>query len=231
MKRVVVISGAGISAESGLKTFRGSDGLWEGHRVEDVATPEAWARTPQLVLDFYNERRRQVRAAQPNAAHLALVGLERGYHVDIVTQNVDDLHERAGSTRVLHLHGEIMVARSVRDPARTHHLGEADIALGDQCELGSQLRPHVVWFGEDVPAMEDAARIAAAADVLICVGTALQVYPANSLVFFAPRDARKIVVNPEIPDIVPRTVFECIARPATEGVPAVVDSLLKEVAR
>ncbi len=230
MKRVVILSGAGISAESGLATFRGADGLWEGHRVEDVATPEAWARNPQIVLDFYNQRRQQVRAARPNAAHAALVDLEQRYVVDIVTQNVDDLHERAGSTRVLHLHGEIMVARSTRDPAQTQHLGETDIALGDQCPFGSQLRPHVVWFGEDVPAMEVAAQIVAKADVLICVGTSLQVYPANSLVFLAPSDARKIVVNPDIPDVVPRTVFECIARPATEGVPAIVEMLLKEAA-
>jgi NAD-dependent deacetylase len=231
MKRVVVLSGAGISAESGLETFRGSDGLWEGHRVEDVATPEAWAGDPALVLEFYNQRRRQVRAAKPNAAHAALVDLESRYDVDIVTQNVDDLHERAGSSKVLHLHGEIMLARSTRDPTLTQHLGEADIAIGDRCPLGSQLRPHVVWFGEDVPAMEIAARIVAQADVLICVGTSLQVYPANSLVFLAPRDARKIVVNPDIPDMVPRALFECIARPATEGVPAIVEMLLQDAAR
>ena len=228
MKTIVVLSGAGISAESGLKTFRGDGGLWEGHRVEDVATPEAWDRDPGLVLEFYNERRRQVRAAQPNAAHKALVDLEQAYDVHVVTQNVDDLHERAGSSQVLHLHGEILVARSTKDPNSTKHLGEADIALGDTCPLGGQLRPHIVWFGEEVPALEDAAKIVARADIFLCVGTSLQVYPANSLIFAAPRRARRIVINPEVPDLVPQDVCECIAKPACEGVPALVESLLRE---
>ena len=153
MKRVVVISGAGISAESGLKTFRGADGLWRGYRPEEVACPEAWRRNPGLVLDFYNERRKAVREARPNAAHRALVELERAYDVRIVTQNVDDLHERAGSSSVLHLHGEIRKARSTQDPALVTLLGDGDIELGDTCTLGSQLRPHIVWFGESVPAM------------------------------------------------------------------------------
>mgnify|MGYP006269941747 CR=1 FL=1 len=228
MKTVVVLSGAGISAESGLKTFRGDGGLWEGHRVEDVATPEAWARDPALVLEFYNQRRRQVRGAEPNAAHRALVELERAYEVHVVTQNVDDLHERAGSTRVLHLHGEIMLARSTMDPNHTQPLGAADIRIGDVCPLGGQLRPHVVWFGEEVPALEEAARIVARADVFLCVGTSLAVYPANSLIFAAPRRARRIVVNPEVPDLVPRDVCECIAKPASVGVPEVVAGLLRE---
>ena len=228
MKTLVVFTGAGISAESGLKTFRGDGGLWEGHRVEDVATPEAWVRNPALVLEFYNQRRRQVRAAHPNAAHKALVELERAYDVHVVTQNVDDLHERAGSSQVLHLHGEILLARSTTDPSHTKHLGDADIQLGDTCPLGSQLRPHVVWFGEDVPALEDAARIVSRADVFLCVGTSLQVYPANSLIFATPRRARRIVINPEVPDLVPQDVCECIAKPATEGVPELVASLLRE---
>ena len=230
MKTIVVLSGAGISAESGLKTFRGDGGLWEGHRVEDVATPEAWARDPALVLEFYNQRRRQVRGAEPNAAHRAIVDLERAYDVHVVTQNVDDLHERAGSSQVLHLHGEILLSRSTRDPSYTRRLGDADIQIGDICPLGGQLRPHVVWFGEDVPALEQAARIVARADVFLCVGTSLQVYPANSLIFAAPRRARRIVVNPEVPDLVPRDVCECIAKPACEGVPELVESLLREVA-
>ena len=175
MSRIVVLSGAGISAESGLQTFRGADGLWEGHRVEDVATPEAWAANPGLVLDFYNQRRRAVLAAEPNAAHRALVELERAYDVRIVTQNVDDLHERAGSSQVLHLHGEVMLARSTRDPRLVRHLGERDIELGDVCELGSQLRPHIAWFGEMVPAMDEAVELVAEADVLLVVGTSLQV--------------------------------------------------------
>jgi NAD-dependent protein deacetylases, SIR2 family len=187
MKRVVVLSGAGISAESGLQTFRGADGLWEGHRVEDVATPEAWAADPGLVLEFYNKRRRAVREAEPNVAHRALVDLERAYDVRIVTQNVDDLHERAGSSQVLHLHGEVLKARSTRNPRLVWHLGERDIKLGDVCELGSQLRPHIVWFGEMVPAMDDAVELVAEADVLLVVGTSLQVYPAAGLVFEAPK--------------------------------------------
>jgi NAD-dependent deacetylase len=227
MKRVVVLSGAGISAESGLQTFRGADGLWEGHRVEDVATPEAWAANPGLVLDFYNQRRRAVRAATPNAAHEALVDLEQAYDVQIVTQNVDDLHERAGSSRVLHLHGEIMLARSTGNPSLICHLGDRDIQLGDVCTSGSQLRPHIVWFGEMVPAMEEAVEIVGDADVLLVVGTSLQVYPAAGLVFEAPSKARRIVVNPDVPQRVNGPQFEVVAEPATVGVPRVVAGLLK----
>ena len=231
MRRVVVISGAGISAESGLATFRGADGLWRGHRPEEVASPEAWARDPGLVLDFYNERRRAVRGASPNAAHLALVDLEREYDVRIVTQNVDDLHERAGSSSVLHLHGEIRKARSTQDPALVTPLGDDDIHLGDRCALGSQLRPHIVWFGESVPAMEEARELVAAADVLLVVGTSLVVYPAASLVFGAPERARRIVVNPEIPATVAAGRCEAVAKPATVGVPEVVAELLAAAAR
>lgn len=226
MKRIIVLSGAGISAESGLQTFRGADGLWEGHRVEDVASPEGWAANPERVLEFYNQRRRAVRAAVPNAAHRALVDLERAYDVRIVTQNVDDLHERAGSKHVLHLHGEIMLARSTRDPWLIRHLGEADVHLGDRCELGSQLRPHIVWFGEMVPAMDEAVDLVGGADVLLVVGTSLQVYPAAGLVFEAPKRARRIVVNPDIPDEVSGPAFEVFAKPATVGVPEVVVELL-----
>ena len=228
MKRVVVISGAGISAESGLKTFRGADGLWRGYRPEEVACPEAWRRTPGFVLDFYNERRKAVRDAQPNAAHRALFELERAYDVRIVTQNVDDLHERAGSSSVLHLHGEIRKARSTQDPTLVTHLGDGDIELGDTCTLGSQLRPHIVWFGEMVPAMEEAAEMVGEADVVIVVGTSLVVYPAASLVIEARKDARRIVVNPEIPEAVAGAGFEGVAKPATAGVPEVVAGLLGE---
>lgn len=228
MKRIVVLSGAGISSESGLQTFRGAGGLWEGHRVEDVASPEGWAANPALVLEFYNQRRRAVRAAAPNAAHRALVDLERAYDVRIVTQNVDDLHERAGSKHVLHLHGEIMLARSTSDPGLIQHLGESDIRLGDCCELGSQLRPHIVWFGEMVPAMEEAVELVASADALIVVGTSLQVYPAAGLIFEAPKRARRIVVNPHVPDEVTGLGFDVIAKPATVGVPEVVAALLEK---
>jgi NAD-dependent deacetylase len=228
MQRIVALTGAGISAESGLKTFRGADGLWEGNRVEDVACPEAWARDPARVLRFYNERRRAVREAQPNAAHRALVDLERAYDVRIVTQNVDDLHERAGSKQVLHLHGEIMLARSTRDPRLIRHLGETDIELGDLCERGSQLRPHIVWFGEMVPAMDEAVELVSGADILLVVGTSLQVYPAAGLVFETPRRARRIVVNPEVPEKVTGPAFEVVAKPATVGVPEVVAGLLAD---
>ena len=226
-QRIVVLTGAGISAESGLKTFRGSDGLWEGQRVQDVATPEAWRREPARVLEFYNERRRQLRAARPNAAHLALARLERRYPVDIVTQNVDDLHERAGSSRVLHLHGELMVARSTADEALKYRLDEGrDINLGDSCELGSQLRPHVVWFGEVVPALAPAAELVEQADILLVIGTSLAVYPAALLAFRAPARARRIVINPEIPQSIPLESFECHASTACHAVPQVVGELL-----
>ena len=167
-----------------------------------------------------------MRAATPNAAHRALVDLERAYDVRIVTQNVDDLHERAGSTHVLHLHGEIMLARSTRDPRLIRHLGEADIHLGDRCELGRQLRPHIVWFGEMVPAMDEAVDLVGGADILLVVGTSLQVYPAAGLVFEAPKRARRIVVNPDIPEEVSGPAFEVVANPATVGAPEVVADLL-----
>ena len=227
-QRVVVLTGAGISAESGLRTFRGSDGLWEGHRVEEVATPAAWEADPARVLRFYNDRRKQARSAKPNAAHKALSALQRCFEVDIITQNVDDLHERAGSARVLHLHGEVMKARSTRNYDYLIELGSNDISLGDTCPAGSQLRPHVVWFGEEVPAMTAAAELVAQADILLCVGTSLQVYPAASLAFLARDEARRIVVDPHIPESIVRTTFECIVKPASEGVPSIVRELVRD---
>ena len=227
-QRVVVLTGAGISAESGLRTFRGSDGLWEGHRVEEVATPAAWEADPARVLRFYNDRRKQARSAKPNAAHKALSALQRCFEVDIITQNVDDLHERAGSARVLHLHGEVMKARSTRNYDYLIELGSNDISLGDTCPAGSQMRPHVVWFGEEVPAMTAAAELVAQADILLCVGTSLQVYPAASLAFLAPDEARRIVVDPHIPESIVRTTFECIAKPASEGVPSIARELVRD---
>ncbi len=226
-QRIVVLSGAGISAESGLKTFRGDDGLWEGHQVEEVATPEAWQRQPQLVLDFYNQRRQQALAAVPNAAHLALAELEQSFQVDIITQNIDDLHERAGSTRVLHLHGEIMKARSSIDATLLLPLTSGEpIKLGDKCPLGSQLRPHVVWFGEAVPALEPAMKIVAEAEILIVIGTSLAVYPAALLAFQAPHARRKIVINPEIPESIPLDSFECMTATACQATPELVANLL-----
>ncbi len=240
-QRIVVLTGAGISAESGLGTFRGSDRLWDSgepnpngdggtrtYRVEEVATPAAWEADPARVLRFYNDRRKQVRSAKPNAAHKALSALQKYFEVDIITQNVDDLHERAGSARVLHLHGEIMKARSTRNYDYLIELGSNDITLGDTCPAGSQLRPHVVWFGEEVPAMTAAAELVTQADILLCVGTSLQVYPAASLAFLAHDEVRRIVVDPHIPESIVRTTFECIAKPASEGVPSIVRELVRE---
>ena len=181
-KRIVVLSGAGISAESGLRTFRDGDGLWEEYRIEDVATPEAFAKDPELVLRFYDERRKQVRLAEPNAAHLSIAEMENEFNVDIITQNIDDLHERAGSTNVLHLHGEILSARSSSDTNYIIPIEGDSIPLGSLCPMGSQLRPHIVWFGEEVPMIPIAAKIVSQADVLIVIGTSLNVYPAAGTV-------------------------------------------------
>ena len=181
-----------MSAPSGLATFRDSNGLWANHRVEDVATPEAWHRNPQLVLDFYNQRRAQACTAEPNAGHRALADLERRYEVVVITQNVDNLHERAGSSRVIHLHGELTKVRSTADESLVYDIGAKPIQLGDKCERGSQLRPHIVWFGEAVPLIEEAAdELRDAAKVLV-VGTSLQVYPAAGLVSYAPAEAEKV---------------------------------------
>ena len=229
--KIVILSGAGISAESGIKTFRGSDGLWENHHIEDVATPEAWSANPQLVLDFYNLRRRQLYTVEPNAGHKALVELEAYFDVRIVTQNIDNLHERAGSSKILHLHGELDVARSTKDHRRLYPLNGRDIVIGDQCELGSQLRPHVVWFGEAVPAMTKAEAIVSQADILIVVGTSLAVYPAASLAYTAPDSAIKILVNPEIPPSMHTQDFECLQAPAGEALPTLVFKLISEYGR
>ncbi|HCY90217.1 MAG TPA: NAD-dependent protein deacylase, partial [Chitinophagaceae bacterium] len=188
--RLVVLSGAGISTESGLKTFRDSDGLWMGYNIEDVATPRAFQRDPQLVLDFYNMRRRDVANAQPNEAHIQLAKLEEKYHVTIITQNIDDLHERAGSSRVLHLHGEIFKMRSSAGPDYRHITDiRGDIKLGDLAPDQTQYRPHIVWFEEAVPMIETAAEIMQAADIFLLVGTSLQVYPAAGLIHYLPADA------------------------------------------
>ena len=197
--KLVVLSGAGMSAESGIATFRGADGLWEGHRVEEVASPEGFEANPELVLEFYNQRRRQIVAAQPNEGHLALARLESMFDVHVVTQNVDDLHERAGSTRVLHLHGEIRKARSTRREDVVLDLPGTELNLGDVGPEGAQLRPHIVWFGEAVPLIDAAMDVVAAADVVIVVGTSLQVYPAAGLVGYAPPHAPVHVVDPHAP--------------------------------
>lgn len=222
-KKLVVLTGAGISAESGLKTFRDADGLWEGFNVYDVATPEAWAKNPEMVQDFYNQRRKQVLDAVPNDAHKGLVELEKYYDVQIITQNIDDLHERAGSSNVIHLHGVITLSQSDLNPELTYPINGWEIKMGTYCELGSQLRPHVVWFGEAVPMIEYAARVCAAADIFVLVGSSLAVYPAAGLIDFVSSSTPKYIIDPRIPEV--RNVGQLIKieKPATEG----VEELLK----
>lgn len=230
MKRLVVFTGAGISAESGIKTFRDSGGLWENHAVEDVATPQAWYKNPELVLEFYNQRRKQVISAQPNAAHSALVELEKGFEVIIITQNIDDLHERAGSTRVIHLHGEIMKSRSTLNPSLIYPMNTDRIQLGDKCEQGSQLRPHIVWFGESVPKMDEAIMITEKADIFLVIGTSLAVYPAASLLQFTPEHTLTILIDPNANARELPSNFTVIPENATHGVPQLVNKLLKSYA-
>ncbi|HSH66708.1 MAG TPA: NAD-dependent deacylase [Bacteroidia bacterium] len=194
--RLVVFTGAGISAESGIRTFRDSDGLWEEYRIEDVATPAAWHKNKNLVLDFYNKRRRQILDAQPNKAHIILAELGKKYDVQIITQNIDDLHERAGSTNVLHLHGEIMKSRSTLDPSLVYPINGPDLHTGDKCEKGSQLRPHIVWFGEHVPAMETACYHAEKAELFMVIGTSLAVYPAAGIIDYTPTHIPKYLIDP-----------------------------------
>lgn len=194
--RIVFFTGAGVSAESGIRTFRDSDGLWEEYRIEEVATPQAFARDPALVLHFYDLRRAQVLQAEPNEAHRAIAELEKDFEVHVVTQNIDDLHERAGSTRVLHLHGEIRKARSTADPSLVLPINGPSLKVGDRCPKGSQLRPHIVWFGEEVPLLPVAAAIVEHADVLVVVGSSLQVYPAAGLVHHAPPGCPVHLVDP-----------------------------------
>ncbi|MBC7423472.1 MAG: NAD-dependent deacylase [Ferruginibacter sp.] len=216
-KHVVVLSGAGVSAESGLKTFRDNDGLWNGYDVYEVATPRGFAKNPKLVLDFYNDRRRDVAAAIPNAAHIGLAALEKDFDVTIITQNIDDLHERAGSTNVLHLHGEIFKMRSVDDINTIYEI-KGDIIVGDMATDGSQLRPHIVWFEEEVPMMEKAVAILQDADYFVVVGTSLQVYPAASLLQYAPPFLPKFIIDKKIPDVSSAPNLTIIEKPATEGV-------------
>ncbi|HBB91248.1 MAG: NAD-dependent protein deacylase [Bacteroidetes bacterium GWF2_49_14] len=196
MKRLVVLSGAGISAESGLKTFREMGGLWEEYDISEVATPEAWQRNPELVLRFYNERRKALLTAIPNAGHTGLVGLEKYFDVRIITQNVDDLHERAGSSFVLHLHGELKKSRSTADEHLVYDIPGSELKWGDRCEKGSQLRPHIVWFGEAVPMMDRAIKEVEGADVFVVVGTSLQVYPAASLIDYVSRNVPVYLIDP-----------------------------------
>jgi NAD-dependent deacetylase len=213
----VILTGAGISAESGLQTFRDSDGLWMGHNVYDVASPRGWKKDPKLVLDFYNMRRKDVAAAKPNAAHISLAALEKDFDVTIVTQNIDDLHERAGSTNVLHLHGEIFKMRSVEDEHTVYEI-KGDINLGDNANDGAQLRPHIVWFEEPVPMIEKAVALMDDCDIFIVVGTSLQVYPAASLLHYAPPHLPKYIIDKKIPRVGNYPNLHLIEKPATEGV-------------
>jgi NAD-dependent deacetylase len=216
MKHIIVLTGAGMSAESGIKTFRDADGLWEGHDVMEVATPKGFAANPELVLDFYNQRRAQLFEVEPNQAHYDLAKLEKNFLVSIITQNVDDLHERAGSTNVSHLHGELLKVRSTGNPADIK-TWETDLILGDTCEEGYQLRPHIVWFGEDVPMIEKAVTICETADILVIIGTSMQVYPAASLVHYAPQNIPIYFIDPK-PTVDSKHNLTVIAEIATIGV-------------
>ena len=227
MKKLVVLTGAGISAESGIKTFRDSDGLWEGHNVMDVATPEGWNRNQELVLDFYNQRRRQLHEVQPNLGHLTLANLESDFDVHIITQNVDNLHEQAGSSKVLHLHGELLKVRSTKNEnyILDWHI---DLNKGDVDPNGNQLRPHIVWFGEDVPALEEALNIVQSADFIAVIGTSMQVYPAAGLIHYGKPETAIYYIDPK-----PATLYE-LANPlevipmnATDGVPFLKEKLLR----
>jgi NAD-dependent deacetylase len=229
MKKIVVLTGAGMSAESGLKTFRDHDGLWHNHRVEEVATPEAWERDMELVLQFYNERRKYLLEAQPNAGHLALAKLQDKFDVQVITQNVDDLHERAGSKKVLHLHGELKKARSTKDPSLVYDIEGWELNVGDLCELGSQLRPHIVWFGEPVPLIMEAAELATRADIMIIIGTSLNVYPAAGLVNYAPMPIPKYIIDPKAIETSYIQNLSVIPKKAGEGVPELAEELLKSV--
>ena len=226
-KKIVVLTGAGVSAESGLSTFRDAGGLWEGHDVYEVASPQGWKKDPDVVLRFYNERRRQLEHVQPNAAHFAIAKLQERFDVSVITQNVDNLHERAGSKNVLHLHGELTKARSTLPPYNVCDIGYADINRGDMCEKGGQLRPNIVWFGEPVPLITDAAIIAETADIFIVVGTSLVVYPAASLIDYVKRDAMKYIVDPNKPSI--NSFYknlEFVTEKATVGTVPLVEKLL-----
>lgn len=228
MKNIAILTGAGISAESGLKTFRDAGGLWEGHRIEDVASPEGWERNPELVLNFYNQRRTQLMEAKPNDAHKSLVDLEQKFNVRVITQNVDDLHERAGSSNILHLHGQLKYVRSTKDQALRYDIGYEKINLGDTCELGSQLRPDIVWFGEAVPAMDQAMKYVMEADYFLVIGTSLEVYPAAGLLNYVSPNCKVYIVDPNRHDEINARNFIVIKDNAGKAVPELVNALLEK---
>ncbi len=228
MKNIVILTGAGISAESGINTFRDSGGLWEGHDIMEVASPEGWRKNPELVLNFYNIRRKDALKAQPNAAHLALVELSKHFPVQIITQNVDDLHERAGSENVLHLHGKLFESRSTANPRLIYPINGWELKPGDKCPKGSQLRPNIVWFGEAVPMMDTAAKITEKADVFIVIGTSLQVYPAASLLDYVRPDTEIIVIDPNLTIVNKHPKLTILAEKATTGTTRIVQQLIEK---
>lgn len=227
MKNLVVLSGAGMSAESGIRTFRDQGGLWEEYDIMEVASIQGWRKNPELMLQFYNKRRKELIDAKPNDGHIVLAELEKDYNVKIITQNIDNLHERAGSTSVLHLHGELMKARSTVDPSLVYTLDHWEMKMGDKCEKGSQLRPHIVWFGEEVPAMKEAISIIESSDYLCVIGTSLNVYPAAGLIHYAPNNIPVFLIDPNPPEALPRGV-KVIAKGAGEGV-AILRKKLSEI--
>lgn len=229
MNKIVVFTGAGISAESGIKTFRDSDGLWEEYDINEVATPQAWERNQQLVLEFYNKRRKQVLEAKPNKAHLALAELEKKCNVQIITQNIDNLHERAGSSKVLHLHGEIMKSRSTIDPSLVYDINGHELCIGDKCKKNSQLRPHIVWFGEMVPNMETSYLMAEKADIFIVVGTSLNVYPAAGLVDYVPDHVSKYLIDPKASNLAGVKNLTLINEKAGIALPELIKELTAKV--
>lgn len=226
MDKVIVLTGAGMSADSGLKTFRDSDGLWEGHDISKVATVDAWEKDKEHVLKFYNERRKKAHSVNPNAGHKALAQLEEKYDVTIITQNVDNLHERAGSTEVIHLHGELSKVRSVQDPSLIYDIGGDSIHVGDTAEDGAQLRPHVVWFGEQVPNIKKAYSIVPQADILIVIGTSLAVYPAAGLVDLVDSETDRYIIDPDIPTMTGYQEWNQLNKTAADGTPELVDKLV-----
>ncbi len=225
MKKLVVLTGAGMSAESGIRTFRDSNGLWEEYDVMEVASIQGWYKNPELILRFYNERRKQMFACKPNKGHLLLAELEKTFEVQIITQNIDNLHERAGSINILHLHGELTKARSSSDPSLIYTIGDKEIKMGEKCENGSQLRPYIVWFGEEVPAMAQAVRLVESADILCIIGTSLNVYPAAGLMHYAPSGCPIWLIDPNPPADLPKKV-RVITKGAGEGVAEFMNLLL-----
>ncbi len=227
MKKLVILTGAGMSAESGLKTFRDMGGLWENYAIEEVATPSAWAKNKELVLRFYNERRSQLAQVEPNGGHYGLVELEKYFDVQIITQNVDNLHERAGSKNILHLHGELTKARSTIEDKLIYDIGYKEINIGDHCDLGSQLRPHIVWFGEDVPEITNAINLTTKADIFVVIGTSLEVYPAASLIDYVKPGVPIYIIDPNKMHSATFHEIKHIQEPAVAGVKQLIELLIK----